>query len=849
MVYQLNLSVYLDARVVAVHSLKDFKKLLTGQEKPHLVIARDAFKSSIITPRVAELAVPAGIPLISMGGKEAEGVVVVADDNEVRPMLQASARILGITARHMVGKERDPYYQIAPEFLSMLFTVPCDIYDRTEKGLEKVFTAEDNIARAKVSRFVDNRRPLVIDSLQRLRLANSVTEQTLKAAQELLGANVPEEKKMDMLATSLDMVAAQFKSAGMDEETVELANSSIKAIEKIAESNTTVGNLMKQLLSSDKGYRYVHSQLLTFLGFHVIKLMGWWGDDQRNIISQAAFYHDISLPDDDAARPHSMEDIKAAGISDPQRIEAILTHAQLAARELQAVPDINPDVVRVVLQHHGSPVGKGFSTDIAKLDNLSKAFLLSEEWASYIISLDATGKVPDPNAQVAQLKARYFDDISIQILETFRYLDPDQFVNDFLFPPDPEEIAQVIKVAKGETTPEAEVQAMKQAAELMKQEEASVVVMPTSEAAVEEETRVKPGSKEEVVETLLKGGKPEEEVSRLVKGGMSQEEAEVVVKAAAAEAIVDDSTTVVKSLKETAADAGKVVKGSKDSREKETEQRFAPGKEEKDEETKLEGVTQHIEHEKIVVAGDGPAAEAEKTRIESTTQHIEHEKILVKGEKELAPELEEIRMKSDGAAKDLMDRAVTTFKAEAPAEAKELKLKAIAASTDLMKAAVAGSVDSVNSALGAAQNVGVELRKTDAEGRNALHYAAMGGSVPVIKLLLEKGAQLNATDSKRRSALFLSAYYRQAETFRFLLEAGAKINQQAVGGMTIAMVGAFTQDIFVLKTALEKGVRADAKDHSGKTALDYAKQMNFAEGIEHLESLGGKKEKPAAKSA
>ena len=790
MVYQLNLSIYLDARVAPCHSLKDFKKLLTSAEKPHLVVVRDCFKGTSVTGRVAELALPLGVPVVSLGGKEMEGVVCVAGDTEVKPVLQAAARILGITARQMAGKERDPYYEIAPEFLSMLFSTPCDVYDRTAAGLEKVFASGDSVSRAKVARLNDNHRPLVIESLQRLRLANSFTEQALRAASELLGPNVPEERKMDMLASSLDMVAAQFKSAGMDAETIELANSSIKAIEKIAESASNVGNLVRQLLSSDKGYRYTHSQLVTFLGFHAIKMMGWWGDDQRNIISQAAFYHDISLPDDESAKIHSAEDIKAAGITDPARIEAILTHAQASARELQSVPDISPEVVRVVLQHHGSLTGKGFSDDTSKLENLTKAFLLSEEWASYIISIAGLVVPPNPNEQIAKLKARYFDDVSLQILETFRYLDPDQFANDFLFPPNPEEIQQVIRVAKGETTPEAEVEAMVKAGELMATEEASVVVLAGGETAEMEQARVK-------------GASAQAEASTLVKG-TDESEDEFEARIAAERAQDLENIRIARS----AAANGQA----------------APGK-------KLEGVTEHIELEKINVG---------------KIDHVTEEKIVVKGGGHADEDLEEIRFKAKPAAQELMDKATVTFKAEAPAEAKELKLKAIAASTELMKSALAGTLDAVTAAITAAQNVGMELRKTDAEGRNALHYAAMGGSLPVLKLLLEKGAQLNAADAKRRSPLFLAAFYRQPEAFQFLLEAGAKINQQAIGGMTIAMVGAFTQNLTILKAAIERGVRADTKDHNGKTALDFAKQAKFAEGIAFLEAIEKEKEKKKA---
>ena len=90
---------------------------------------------------------------------------------------------------------------------------------------------------------------------------------------------------------------------------------------------------------------------------------------------------------------------------------------------------------------------------------------------------------------------------------------------------------------------------------------------------------------------------------------------------------------------------------------------------------------------------------------------------------------------------------------------------------------------------------------------------------------------MNSVDAKRRSPLFFTALHKQNAAFDFLVEQGAKINQQAMGGMTIAMIGAFSGNFHVLKTAIEKGVRADTKDHNGKTVMDYAKQSKNAEAI------------------
>ena len=691
MVFQLNLSIYLDARVVVASSLKDLKTALAAPDGIHLVVARAQFKGSPLVGRVMEFlaAEKASVPVICLGeAAEQRGLVVLGDEGEVKPLLQAAAKLLGITAKQMVAKQRPDTYEISPDFLKMLFTFPCDVFDRRGGGLEKVFSSGETVPRDKIAHYVQEKRPLVVDAFQRLKLARAVAEQCLKASEELGSASLPEAKKMAILASSLDMVAVQFQNAGMDEETVRLANASIKAVAKIAESATSVGNLVKQLMEANGGYRYAHCQMITFLGFHVIKMMGWWGDEQRAILSQAAIYHDISLSTDEQARIRTAKALAASPLKDPQFEELIVTHPQLAARELQSAPEISPEVVRVVIQHHGSPVGRGFFLDIGKLDNLAKTFILSEEWCDYLMDLAQNDKKADNAARLAELKHLYRDEQSHQILETFRYLDPEEFSGDFLSTKEVDFAASLVSGAG---------------------------------VTINEET----------------------------------------VKLVSAEA---DEPEVIQNIN---------------------------------------GVTDVRQDEKILVKG--------------------------------------------GAPQDLVDRSIIKIKGDAQEKERELKMKALADSTDLMRAALGGCLDKITEMLAA--NASVELRKTDSEGRTAIHYAAMGGSLPVLKELVEKGAQINSADSKRRTALFFAALYKQNEAFDFLLAQGAKINQQAMGGMTIAMIGAYSGNLHILKTAAEKGVRLESKDHMGKTAMDFAKQAKHAKVIAYLESLQAPKPTAEAKSA
>lgn len=851
MVFQLNLGIYLDARVTVAASLDDLGAALARKDGVQLVVVRGHFQGLPFTKKVTDFlaANNAKAPVIALGDDQAiGGAIAIPTENEVKPMLQAAAKVLGITAQMMVSKARPDKYDIAAEFLNLLFTCPCDVFDRKGEKLEKVFSAGEVVPRAKIAKFAKEKRTFVVASIQRLKLVNAVTEQALRAAEELASDKLPETKKIAILSASADMVAAQFQHAGMDEETVKLANASIKAVEKIAESASNVGNLVKQLLDAQGGYRYAHCQLITFLGFHVIKMMGWWGDDQRAILSQASFYHDISLNTDEYARVASAKDAAALAKGDAEVEELLMAHAQLAARELQTAPEISPEVIRVVIQHHGSPTGRGFATDIAKLDNLAKTFIISEAWCDYLMEIATSDAKADPEKRIKELKEIYKDDVSQQIIETFRYLDPDQFAQDFM---KAEEVDFAASLLSGGGGREAD----------------SVVIVP-------------PSKKEKEEETLVKGAKGEKEKSTKVAGVTQHtKDEEILVKGDAA-AKADDEKILVggvggkdepekksevnaAKLEGSAAFAkrdkvdntkGKKAKASPQEVEalikagravpgEEGEQVFVADESSADPGTLLEGVTEVRKDEEILVKGQEPEEELART-LEGVTEVRNDEKILVKGEdseEEMKRKLEgvtdvrndeKIVVKSD-PAKSIVDKSITRFRQEAPDKEKEMKVKALAGHSDLMKAALGGDVAKINELLAEST---LTLKKTDAEGRVALHYAAMGGKVESLKALLDKGANLKTLDSKRRSPLFFAALYKQNEAFDFLLSQGANIAQQAMGGMTIAMIGAFSGNMHILKTAVEKGVRIDTKDHAGKTAVDHAKASKNAECLAYLEA-------------
>jgi ankyrin repeat protein len=84
---------------------------------------------------------------------------------------------------------------------------------------------------------------------------------------------------------------------------------------------------------------------------------------------------------------------------------------------------------------------------------------------------------------------------------------------------------------------------------------------------------------------------------------------------------------------------------------------------------------------------------------------------------------------------------------------------------------------------------GVDVNAKSATNSTPLHDAALGGSVEVTRLLLDKGAEIEARESESDSTpLHVAAGWGRMEVVRLLIERGARKDVKNKAGKTPAEV-------------------------------------------------------------
>lgn len=398
--YQLNLKVWVGAKVRRVNTIKELEEFLQKNKNVALIVSRRQFSPYVKTYIDADNL--RDIAQISIGAKALEGAVNIENGLNIQPLMQAAAKALGVTAQNMAKLKVPDHFPIDLNCFRAIKTPACDVYCSEGEEHKLVFAQDEPVEASKLEGLAKaGHESLYVLKNDRLRVVANIT-------QEIVSNIKPDALNEDenLSANEMGQKLLQYKlqKVGITPETAELAQKNIKRMARSAKKFPKMSKLMDRLLRNKAGYLYKHSQILMFVCSHLMEHIDWGSDEQKKTIGFVAFFHDIALSSDEQARIHSEEELKNSKLNDKEK-ELVNRHAQIAAELVSKFPHAPMGADAIIRQHHGIAHGIGFSEHYGgNLSPMTIVFILAEDFVDHIINC---GQNLEIETKIKQMRERY----------------------------------------------------------------------------------------------------------------------------------------------------------------------------------------------------------------------------------------------------------------------------------------------------------------------------------------------------------------------------------------------------------------------------------------------------------
>lgn len=394
--YSLNLSTYAGTDIIERADANDAISLLKILPSIDLIVTTPKIESEYTAIDLWKYMqkYELDIPLIVLGDcKElADKVLTLKSPIDWEILVQHAQKLLGVTEEDVQKKIIPDYVPIESKYFYEITHSPCDIFIRIKKSNNefeyvKRIHAQDDFEIADIQKYESQGvKEFYVEKDYQQYFVNFVTTMLI---QKLESQNLGIEDRLNLNSAAYEIVKDHISTAGIDENTAELANTSIKSMITAIRENQKLGNLLKMLLSSRISFAYQHAHLVCVIGNFIMSKQKWYDEKHLDVFSYAAFFSDITLKSVTQMRINSEHDLNLADLTEVEKIE-VNKHAAHAAELLVGTEFYTEYLHLVLMQHQGSEDGIGFVDNPSEeIHPIAKCFIIADAFVK--IMLDPKG--------------------------------------------------------------------------------------------------------------------------------------------------------------------------------------------------------------------------------------------------------------------------------------------------------------------------------------------------------------------------------------------------------------------------------------------------------------------------
>jgi HD-GYP domain-containing protein (c-di-GMP phosphodiesterase class II) len=301
------------------------------------------------------------------------------------------------------------FLSVPIEVFKEIHLFSCDVYLKVPKGFIKRFNSGDLVQHNEVDQYMEKGAThLFIRHEESSDFIDELNAQFLEKLKTAGPDNATERQMQEYLLNRISDV-------GLRPSVIKLADEMVGHVMQKLQEGDSLKSLLGEVYRGVKDFRYRISFMTAILGHSLLKKMDWAKKEHIETFISACFYNDMALDDDDHLLICSERELKLFRFSEKDT-KKILQHAKTAADQLKENGQISSEVVKLVLQHHGSANGIGLPETLSSnISPLSKTFMACEQF-SQLLLMESSSKV-NPNNLIRTIASRFKDNSMKDTLE------------------------------------------------------------------------------------------------------------------------------------------------------------------------------------------------------------------------------------------------------------------------------------------------------------------------------------------------------------------------------------------------------------------------------------------------
>jgi HD-GYP domain-containing protein (c-di-GMP phosphodiesterase class II) len=417
-----NLTTYLGVDLIQRPNAQETINLLTILPSIDLIITKDSIDGEDTASLIDEYLIEhkLDITLVVLGNnskKISDNTISIADKNDWEQVVLTSAKALGFNENVLANKTVPDYIPVPVRYFLNLDNSNCDVFIRikksaTEYQFVKRIHNGDTFSNDSIKRYMDQGLEYFYVSKEHNK--NFAIFLSNRLVEKMDSPHMEQTQKIQLMGDSYEIAVKEITKLAFNSETVQLTDTIIENMIKNFEKSPEMSGLLHKVINSKTGFQYQRSHMISVVACEVVKNLKINDPAAYEKIAFAAFFHDIKLQDrDDLSNINSYEELEQQQLSDAD-FDLVFNHAFEASQFVRMHPEAPLGADTIILHHHGTYNGKGYSNAIERLPDLSKVFVISHQFVTELLRFKQNGGEPKPITE--ELFKRYpIPDVAIII--------------------------------------------------------------------------------------------------------------------------------------------------------------------------------------------------------------------------------------------------------------------------------------------------------------------------------------------------------------------------------------------------------------------------------------------------